>query len=98
MGGCCQKSGSDEGKNEIITMRHPNYNPPIPQSSVRRRDSKVKVNENKQDDEFAVKIKWLGNCEGCAMSVMTLRAGIEETLKNKIPEITSVEAVNGFVA
>ncbi|MEM8910103.1 MAG: NifU family protein [Bacteroidota bacterium] len=46
-------------------------------------------------DEYQVKIKWLGNCDGCAMSVMTLRAGIEETLKTKIPEITGVEAVNG---
>ncbi len=49
-------------------------------------------------DEFQVKIKWLGNCESCAMSVMTLRAGIEETLKNKIPEITGVKAVNGVEA
>ncbi|MEM9824878.1 MAG: NifU family protein [Bacteroidota bacterium] len=49
-------------------------------------------------DDFHVKIKWLGNCESCAMSVMTLRAGIEETLKNKIPEITGVEAINGYVA
>ena len=49
-------------------------------------------------DEYQVKIKWLGNCEGCAMSVMTLRAGIEETLKNKIPEITGVKAINGVEA
>ena len=48
-------------------------------------------------DDLKVQIKWLGNCEGCAMSAMTMRAGIEETLRNKVPEVTSVEAVNGMV-
>lgn len=46
-------------------------------------------------DDLVVQIKWLGNCEGCAMSAMTMRAGIEQTIINKIPEITGVEAVNG---
>lgn len=46
-------------------------------------------------DELVVQIKWLGNCEGCAMSTMTMRAGIEETLRNKVPEVTGVKAVNG---
>ncbi|MBK8722557.1 MAG: NifU family protein [Saprospiraceae bacterium] len=44
--------------------------------------------------ENIVYIKWLGNCNGCSMSAMTLKAGIEHTLKNKIPEIKSVVAVN----
>ena len=47
-------------------------------------------------DDFEVKIKWLGNCEGCAMSTMTMRAGIEQTLKGKFPELKSVSAVNGM--
>jgi len=46
-------------------------------------------------DEHIVKIKWLGNCEGCQMSSMTMRAGIEETLRNRVPEVQGVEAVNG---
>jgi Fe-S cluster biogenesis protein NfuA len=46
-------------------------------------------------DEHVVIIKWLGNCESCFMSAMTMKAGIEETLKNKIPEVTGVEAING---
>jgi len=46
-------------------------------------------------EDMKVQIKWLGNCEMCSMSAMTMRAGIEETLKNKMPEITGVEAVNG---
>jgi len=43
-----------------------------------------------------VKIKWLGNCENCSMSAMTMRAGIEQTIMGKVPEICGVEAVNGI--
>ncbi len=47
-------------------------------------------------DDMTVKIKWLGNCEFCSMSAMTMKAGVEQTLKSKIPEIKSIEAVNGL--
>ena len=47
-------------------------------------------------DKNIVQIKWLGACEGCNMSMMTMRAGIEQTLKGKVPEIRGVEAVNGI--
>lgn len=40
-----------------------------------------------------VKVRLLGACESCTMNTMTLRAGIEEAVKNAIPEIKSVEAV-----
>jgi Fe-S cluster biogenesis protein NfuA len=46
-------------------------------------------------DDMIVQIKWMGNCEGCSMSSMTMRAGIEETLKNKIPQVKGVTALNG---
>lgn len=46
-------------------------------------------------EDKVVKIKWLGACEGCNMSVMTMRAGIEQAIKSKIPNITGVVAVNG---
>jgi Fe-S cluster biogenesis protein NfuA len=42
-----------------------------------------------------VKIKWLGTCENCSMSAMTMRAGVEETIKSKFPEIKRVIPVNG---
>ena len=45
-------------------------------------------------DDLNVKIRWTGACESCSMSGMTLRAGIQEAIKSKIPEINSVEAVN----
>ena len=47
-------------------------------------------------EDKIVKIKWLGTCEGCSMSAMTMRAGIEQTLKGKIPEVAGVEAINGI--
>lgn len=49
-------------------------------------------------DDLKVQIKWMGNCEGCAMSTMTMRAGIEQTLKMNVPEVTGVEAINGVEA
>jgi Fe-S cluster biogenesis protein NfuA len=47
-------------------------------------------------EDMTVKIKWLGNCEFCSMSAMTMKAGVEQTLKSKIPEIKSIEAINGL--
>jgi Fe-S cluster biogenesis protein NfuA len=47
-------------------------------------------------DDMHVKIRWTGMCESCSMSAMTLRAGIAEAIKGKIPEIMGVEAVNGL--
>lgn len=45
-------------------------------------------------DDMHVKIRWKGMCESCSMSGMTLRAGIQEAIKGKIPEIVGVEAIN----
>lgn len=47
-------------------------------------------------EDNIVQIKWLGNCEGCSMSAMTMRAGIEQAIKSKLPNIAGVEAVNGI--
>jgi len=41
-----------------------------------------------------VKLKLLGSCGSCPMSIMTLKAGIEEAIKKAVPEIAGVEAVN----
>ncbi len=45
-------------------------------------------------DDMVVKLKLLGSCGTCPMSIMTLKAGVEQSLKRAIPEITSVEAIN----
>ena len=41
-----------------------------------------------------VKLKLLGSCGSCPMSIMTLKAGIEEAIKKAVPEITGIEAIN----
>ena len=45
-------------------------------------------------DEMNVKVKWLGNCQNCNMSSMTMKAGIEQAIRGKVPNINKVEAVN----
>ncbi len=40
-----------------------------------------------------VKVKLTGACIGCPMATLTLKDGIEETLKKEVPEIKRVEAV-----
>ncbi|MBK8054356.1 MAG: NifU family protein [Saprospiraceae bacterium] len=47
-------------------------------------------------EDLVVKIKWLGNCEHCSFSAMTMRAGVEQAIKSRLPEIKAVEAVNGY--
>lgn len=42
-----------------------------------------------------VKVVLKGSCSGCPSSTMTLKAGIEQMLKNMLPEVQSVEAING---
>lgn len=43
--------------------------------------------------EGVVKVRLQGACAGCPMSQMTLKNGIERTLKEKIPEVQLVESV-----
>jgi len=47
-------------------------------------------------DDLVVEIKWLGNCVNCTMSTITMRAGVEQTIRSKHPEITNVIAINGM--
>jgi Fe-S cluster biogenesis protein NfuA len=44
--------------------------------------------------ENIVRLKLLGACGSCPMSIMTLKAGIEQAIKRAVPEIESVEAIN----
>lgn len=52
----------------------------------------VSVEEITPDN--VVKLKLLGSCGSCPMSIMTLKAGIEEAIKKAVPEITGVDAIN----
>ena len=40
-----------------------------------------------------VRVRLLGACETCSMSAMTLKAGIEESIINAIPQVVGVEAI-----
>ncbi len=44
--------------------------------------------------ENVVRLRLLGACGSCPMSLMTLKAGIEQAIKRAVPEITAVEAIN----
>ena len=44
-------------------------------------------------DDGIVKVKLTGACGGCPMSQMTLKMGIERTLKAEIPEVKEVVSV-----
>lgn len=44
-------------------------------------------------DTMDVKVKLVGACEHCPFSIHTLKAGVEESLKQDIPQINSVIAV-----
>jgi Fe-S cluster biogenesis protein NfuA len=40
-----------------------------------------------------VKLRLTGACHGCPMSQITLKQGVENALKQFVPEVKSVEAV-----
>lgn len=52
----------------------------------------VDIEEITEDN--VVKLRLLGSCASCAMSIMTFRAGLEQAIKKAVPEITAVEAIN----
>ena len=49
-------------------------------------------------DEMTVRIRWMGACESCSMSAMTMKAGVEQAVRSRLPQIRSVEAVNSVHA
>ncbi len=45
-------------------------------------------------DDMVVKVELHGACKDCSMSYMTMKAGVEESIKKIAPEIKYVEAIN----
>lgn len=41
-----------------------------------------------------VKVRLMGACDGCQFSVMTLKAGIEQAIRKKFPELKELIAVS----
>ena len=44
-------------------------------------------------DDGIVKVRLLGECEKCPLSIMKLRAGIERSLMKQVPGVRRIEAV-----
>jgi len=45
------------------------------------------------EGEGRVQLRMVGACHACPMSMMTLRAGIEQRLRMQVPEVRTVEAI-----
>ncbi len=52
----------------------------------------VSIEEITEDN--VLKLRLLGSCGSCPMSIMTMKAGIEQAIVRAVPQIKSVEAVN----
>ncbi len=48
-------------------------------------------------DDLIVKVKLLGACKSCSMSPMTLKGGVEESIKKVLPEVKEVIAIEDDV-
>ena len=45
------------------------------------------------NEEGVVQVKLTGACDSCSISWLTLKGGVERILKQRVPGVTSVEAV-----
>ena len=45
-------------------------------------------------DDATVVVRLMGTCKDCSMSLMTLKAGLEEAVKKSAPEVKAVVAIN----
>ncbi|MCK4465348.1 MAG: NifU family protein [Bacteroidales bacterium] len=45
-------------------------------------------------DDFVVKVKLTGACQGCPFSYQTLKSGVEQVLIREVPEIKEVVSVD----
>ena len=43
-------------------------------------------------NDGTVKVRLTGACQGCALSTMTLKMGVERILKEEVPEVKEVQA------
>jgi Fe-S cluster biogenesis protein NfuA len=46
------------------------------------------------DDDNTVKVRLQGACQGCPGATMTMKMGIERILKERVPEVKEVIAVD----
>ena len=46
------------------------------------------------DEDNTVRVRLQGACQGCPGATMTMKMGIEKILKERVPEVKEVVAVN----
>jgi Fe-S cluster biogenesis protein NfuA len=51
------------------------------------------VNVLEVTDEGIARLQMIGSCNGCPMSMLTMRLGIERLLAEKVPQLKGAEAV-----
>lgn len=44
-------------------------------------------------EDGVVSVRLLGTCRGCPLSALTLKAGVEELLKERVPAVKTVQSV-----
>ena len=47
-------------------------------------------------DDYTVKVKLMGACETCHVSMMTLKNGVEVAVKNAVPKVIKVVEVSSL--
>ena len=45
-------------------------------------------------EDMTVKVRLTGACDGCPFSIMTLKAGIEQAIRKKFPEMKALLTVD----
>ncbi|MGB0840499.1 MAG: NifU family protein [Chitinophagales bacterium] len=45
-------------------------------------------------EDYILKVKLTGNCQFCPMSMMTMQAGVAQSVRVAVPEVKKVVAVN----
>ncbi len=83
---------SNQNKDELIRLIDEALNDVRPHLAVDGGDVEV-VDVT---DQNVVKIKWLGACKSCSMTDMTMKAGLEQAIKSRLPQIEGIVAVNGI--
>lgn len=54
----------------------------------------VNIKNDAEGNGMTVEVQLLGSCANCDVSMLTMKAGVEETIKRAFPEIKSVQAVS----
>ncbi|MHC4757154.1 MAG: NifU family protein [Planctomycetota bacterium] len=80
--GSAEKGFEDKVKDVIEAVR----------SSLQSHGGDIELVETREDNTVHVRLK--GACAGCPGAMMTLKQGVERILKERVPEVKEVVAVD----